>query len=238
MSFLGEVPSQALAAWVWFTIGCCILQIDPKAKCSVSRALCYFCGGAAGHQAPGNAVLQELPAHYYLHHRVSHLHQPSYPHSCGFWKPHMTSLILLQPTADERAGKGGKRSQRSYICRKEAEFSWKRYWTCILWEFVSDTSSFDIIPWSPKLGWTDYRCLWGHARPHPRYHIFTYSVHKKQCLVDSEKIRNLVLVCSQISLQAQRCAVDHPVGSPVLPSLIFWYHAFIVGPHAEEIILL
>lgn len=28
---------------------------------------------------------------------------------------------------------------------------WKRYWTYILREFVSDTGSFDISPWSPKL---------------------------------------------------------------------------------------
>ena len=77
--FLAEVSNQALTAWVWLTVECCMLQmIDPKTKCSLSSALCRFCGGAAGHRASGNAVLQELSAHYYLHHdRVSHVHQPN-----------------------------------------------------------------------------------------------------------------------------------------------------------------
>lgn len=43
-------------------------QIDPMTKCSLSNALCHFCGGLQGHQTSGNTLLWRTAAHYELHH--------------------------------------------------------------------------------------------------------------------------------------------------------------------------
>lgn len=68
--FLAEVPSQALTTWVWLTVGCCVLQADPKPKCSLSSATCCSCRGAAGHQGMweccfSGAACTLLPAPWY-----------------------------------------------------------------------------------------------------------------------------------------------------------------------------
>lgn len=61
LSFLAEVPSQALTSWV-----CCRQILNQSIPCPVPCA-----ASAEGLQAireRGNAIFQELPAHYYLHH--------------------------------------------------------------------------------------------------------------------------------------------------------------------------
>lgn len=213
LSFLAEVPSQALTAWVWLTVGCCVLQTDPKPKCSCPVLLLQ-----RGCRPSGNVgmLLFRSCLHIIISTMIQSPSSSSPKHSCGFQKPHITSLILPQPTADQGAEEGEKQSRRSYMCGREVEFSWKRHWTYIFREFFSDTSSFDRSQWSPELRWTRCCCM----RP-CMTHLLPCFYTECSYKAESEKTGNLVLVCGQNFLQAQGYVIHHPIESPVVPFFHF-----------------
>lgn len=197
--------------------------------------MCCFCGGAAGHQGTwecyfSGAACTLLPASWF-----------SLPPLAA-----LSTLCISKASYDfsdtsTAYGRSGSWERRKV--KPEKLHMWEGSW--ILMEEVLDLHlqriflRYQQLWWKSIIPWTEVDTLL-FKRPrmtHPCNHVFTRSVHPKQCVVESRKTGNLVLICGQNFLQAQGYVIHHPIESPVVPFFIFWYHTFLVGPYTGEIML-